>query len=269
MLAFLAIGIALLVTELTSGVTGELFLRVGEGFLFAVELRLLEGEIPRLVMLLLCEGEIPRLYPALAGELPLLVMLLTGDGDQPVLPRAGELPLAEGEDPRTNVLVPPVDGVATLEGLLLRVPVLARLPGDEVTEDALVNLGEELWTTLVVFAAVATDALLAELDPGVDGELDRNGSRGEPDDLVVEVDLGEDEPLELNDAVAGLGFFVEVVKAGRGLLEDVEICPCRGLLDVLTLDLSRLLLFLMGLGLPLGAGSTTVSILCYNQAKRH
>lgn len=278
MLDFLAIEIALLdVTELVSGVAGELFLLEGEGFLFAVELTLLAGELPLLVMLLLCEGEVPRLNPALPGELPLLLMLLTeGEGDQPVPLRAGELPLAEGEDPRTNVLVTPVevDGVIAFEainGRLLRVPVLARLPGDELTMEALVNVGEELLTAPTLFAAVAMVALLAELDLVVDGELDRIGSRGEPDDFVVEVDLGEDDPLELNDAVLGLGLFVEVLNAGRGLL-DVEIGPGRGLLDVLTLDLSGLLLFLlMGLAFRLGAsaaGSPSLAILCNNRTQR-
>lgn len=274
MLAFLVIEIALLdvVTDLASGVVaGELFRLEGEGFLFAVELTLLAGELPLLVMLLLCEGELPRLNPALPGELPLLLMLLTeGEGDQP---RAGELPLAEGEDPRRNVLVggPPVTAFEAINGRLPRVPVLARLPGEELTVDALVSVGEELFTAPTALAAVAMVALVAELDLDIDGELDRMGRRGEPDDFVVDVDLGEDEPLELYDAVVGLGLFDEVLNAGRGLL-DVEIGSGRGLLDVLALDLSGLSLsLLMGLAFRLGAttaaGSTTLSVLCYNGMK--
>jgi hypothetical protein len=137
--------------------------------------------------------------------------------------------------------------------------------------DALVSVGEELFTTPTAFAAVAMVALVAELDLDIDGELDRMGSRGEPDDFVVDVDLGEDEPLELYDAVVGLGLFVEVLNAGRGLL-DVEIGSGWGLLDVLALDLSGLSLsLLMGLAFRLGAttaaGSTTLGVLCYNGMK--
>lgn len=95
------------VRELYSGVAGELFLRVGEGFLFVVELTLLAGEVP----LVVCgprDGETPlAVIPVLAGEVPLVLEVLPA-GDQPVPVRAGELPLADGEAPR--VLVLPVEG---------------------------------------------------------------------------------------------------------------------------------------------------------------
>lgn len=209
--------------------------------------------------------------PTLPGELPLLLIPLT-EGDQPVPPRAGELPLAEGEDPRTKDLVAPVemDGVTTLEetsGLLLRLPVLARLPGEELIVEALVNVGEELLTAPTPFAAVATVALLAELDLIIDGELDRIGSRGEVADLVVDVDLGEEEPLVLYDAELGRGLFVEVLTICRGLLEGTEIGSNRG--PLVRLNVSGLWLsLLIGLAFRLGATaatSTALAILCYNQ----
>lgn len=249
-------------TELYSGVVaGELFLLVGEGFLFTVELTLLAGELPLVVTLLLA-GELPlAVMPDLAGEVPLVLVLLTeGAGDQPVPDLAGELPRADGEAPRTNVLVLPAVAEGVLSsGPLPRLPVLARRPGEEEIVEALEYVGELFFTA---FAAVAMVALLAELDLVVDGELDRFEfvkSRGEDD--FVEVDLGEELLLELNEepVVPGLGLFVEVLNAGRGLLEGaVLLGPGRGLLD--------------GLAFRLGAtaaGSRTLETLCGNQTPRH
>lgn len=203
--------------------------------------------------------------PDLAGEVPLVLVLLTeGEGDQPVPLRAGELlPLADGEAPRTNVLVLPVDGVppfAASNGPFPKFPVLARRPGEDVTVEALEYVGEELFTADVAFAAVAMVALLAELDLLVDGELDRivEGVKSRGEDDFVEVDLGEEELLELYEAVVGLGLFVEVVNTGRGLLEDERLGPGRGLLE--------------GLAFRLGAaaaGSTALDILCGDRTSRH
>lgn len=260
MLVFFEIELVLPV-ELGSGVAAKLFLLVGEGFLFAVELTLLAGELPLLVMLLR-EGEVPRVNPDLAGEVPLLLVLLTeGEGDQPVPLRAGELPLADGEAPRANVFELAVDdGVPPLgasNGPLPRLPVLARRPGEDVIVEALVYVGEELFIAEEVFAAVAMVALLAELDLVVDGELDRMGVKSRGEDDFVEVDLGEEEPLELYEVVAGLGLFVEVLNAGRGLLEGVGLGPGRVLLE--------------GLAFRLGAtaGSRALEVLCGPRNPQH
>lgn len=216
-----------------------------------VELTLLAGELPLLVMLPPREGEVPPVNPDLAGEVPLVLVLLT-EGNQPVPFRAGELPLADGEAPRTNVFVLPteIDRDGPSNGPLFRVPVLARRPGEDEIEEALVNVGEELFLA-EAFDAVAMVALLAELDLVVDGELDRiAGVKSRGDDDFVEVDLGEEELLELVDVVVGLGLFVDVLNAGRGLLEGVMLRLGRGLLE--------------GLGFPLvgaAVGSAALDIL--------
>lgn len=236
------------VRELYSGVAGELFLRVGEGFLFVVELTLLAGELP-LVVNGPRDGELPlAVIPVLAGEVPLVLAVLPA-GDQPVPVRAGELPLADGEAPRVLVLPVEGDGVAS-NGPLPRLPVLARRPGEDEIVEALEYVGEEFFTALDVVPILS---LLAEIDLVVDGELDRiEGVETRGEDDFVDVDRGDEEPLELyDDTVVGLGLFVEVLNAGRGLFAVGSTVPGRGLLE--------------GLGFRLGAaatGSLTLDTLC-------
>lgn len=76
-------------------------------------------------------------------------------------------------------------------------------------------------------------SLLAEIDLDVEGELDRiEGVETRGDDDFVEVDRGDDDPLELYDeTVVGLGLFVEVLNAGRGLFAVGSAVPGRGLLE--------------------------------------
>lgn len=196
---------------------------------FRFELKFLAGVLPLVVMLLL-EGEAPRLNPDRTGEVPLPVMLLTeGDGALKVPPRAGDVPLTEGplegDTPRTSGFVGPavvdeMDGLDVISGRFEIVPVLCRRCGEENTVEALVNVGWEDFTTDADLAAEAVVARVTELDLVVDGELERIGlviRRGEEDFTAEAVEVGEEEPFD--ETAFGLGLFVEVLKAGRGLLE--------------------------------------------------